>query len=68
MVDALNYIRLGYCDVIVTGGSEAGVNIAGMAGFNAMHALSTRNDSLNLHLDLLILLVMVLYWVKVLEL
>ena len=35
MVDALNYIRLGYCDVIVTGGSEAGVNIAGMAGFNA---------------------------------
>ena len=45
MVDALNYIRLGYCDVIVTGGSEAGVNIAGMAGFNAMHALSTRNDS-----------------------
>ena len=45
MVDSLNYIRLGYCDVIVTGGSEAGVNIAGMAGFNAMHALSTRNDS-----------------------
>ena len=45
MVDALNYIRLGYCDVIVTGGSEAGVNIAGMAGFNAMHALSTRNDT-----------------------
>jgi 3-oxoacyl-[acyl-carrier-protein] synthase II len=45
MVDALNYIRLGYCDVIVTGGSEAGVNIAGMGGFNAMHALSTRNDS-----------------------
>ena len=45
MVDALNYIRLGYCDVIVTGGSEAGVNIAGMAGFNAMHALSTRNDA-----------------------
>ena len=45
MVDSLNYIRLGYCDVVVTGGSEAGVNIAGMAGFNAMHALSTRNDS-----------------------
>ena len=45
MVDALNYIRLGYCDVVVTGGSEAGVNIAGMAGFNAMHALSTRNES-----------------------
>ena len=45
LVDALNYIRLGYCDVIVSGGSEAGVNITGMAGFNAMHALSTRNDS-----------------------
>jgi len=44
-VDSLNYIRLGYCDVIVSGGSEAGVNITGMAGFNAMHALSTRNDS-----------------------
>ena len=45
MIDALNYIRLGYCDVIVTGGSEAAVTIAGMGGFSAMHALSTRNDS-----------------------
>ena len=45
LADSLNYIRLGYCDVIVSGGSEAGVNITGMAGFNAMHALSTRNDS-----------------------
>ena len=45
LVDSLNYIRLGHCDIIVTGGSEAGVNIAGMAGFNAMHALSTRNES-----------------------
>lgn len=45
MIDALNYIRLGICDVIVTGGSEAAVTIAGMGGFNAMHALSTRNDS-----------------------
>lgn len=44
MIDALNYIRLGHCDVIVTGGSEAAVTIAGMGGFNAMHALSTRND------------------------
>jgi len=44
MVDALNYIRLGHCDVIITGGSEAGVNKAGMGGFNAMHALSTRNE------------------------
>ncbi len=46
MIDALNYIRLGYCDVVVTGGSEAAVTIAGMGGFNAMHALSTRNDSM----------------------
>ena len=45
LTDSLNYIRLGYCDVIVSGGSEAGVNITGMSGFNAMHALSTRNDS-----------------------
>ena len=45
MIDALNTIRLGYCDVIVTGGSEAAVTIAGMGGFNAMHALSTRNES-----------------------
>ncbi|PIB31352.1 beta-ketoacyl-[acyl-carrier-protein] synthase II [Maribacter sp. 4U21] len=45
MIDALNYIRLGHCDVVVTGGSEAAVTIAGMGGFGAMHALSTRNDS-----------------------
>ncbi|CAH8287609.1 3-oxoacyl-[acyl-carrier-protein] synthase II [Mariniflexile fucanivorans] len=45
MFDALNSIRLGHCDVIVTGGSEAAVTIAGMGGFNAMHALSTRNES-----------------------
>jgi len=45
MIDALNYIRLGACDIIVTGGSEAAVTIAGMGGFNAMHALSTRNES-----------------------
>ncbi|QNJ97575.1 beta-ketoacyl-ACP synthase II [Constantimarinum furrinae] len=45
MIDALNYIRLGHCDIIVTGGSEAAVTQAGMGGFNAMHALSTRNDS-----------------------
>ncbi len=45
LFDALNSIRLGYCDVIVTGGSEAAVTIAGMGGFNAMHALSTRNES-----------------------
>ncbi|PKA83011.1 3-oxoacyl-[acyl-carrier-protein] synthase II [Ulvibacter sp. MAR_2010_11] len=45
MIDALNYIRLGHCDIIVTGGSEAAVTKAGMGGFNAMHALSTRNES-----------------------
>jgi 3-oxoacyl-[acyl-carrier-protein] synthase II len=45
MIDAFNYIRLGMCDVIITGGSEAAVTIAGMGGFNSMHALSTRNDS-----------------------
>lgn len=44
LIDAFNYIRLGHADVMVTGGSEAAVTIAGMGGFNAMHALSTRND------------------------
>jgi len=44
MIDALNYIRLGYADVIVTGGSEAAVTKAGIGGFNAMHALSIRNE------------------------
>ena len=44
IIDALNYIRLGYADVIVTGGSEAAITQAGMGGFNALHALSTRND------------------------
>ena len=44
MIDALNYIRLGYADVMITGGSEAGVTKAGIGGFNAMHALSKRNE------------------------
>ncbi len=44
IIDALNTIRLGYADVIVTGGSEAAIAQAGVGGFNAMHALSTRND------------------------
>jgi 3-oxoacyl-[acyl-carrier-protein] synthase II len=44
LIDAFNYIRLGHADVIVSGGSEAAVTIAGMGGFNALHALSTRND------------------------
>ena len=45
LIDAFNYIRLGMCDVIISGGSEAAVTIAGMGGFNSMHALSTRNES-----------------------
>uniref|UniRef100_UPI003F6BAFF4 beta-ketoacyl-ACP synthase II n=1 Tax=Polaribacter sp. TaxID=1920175 RepID=UPI003F6BAFF4 len=45
MIDALNYIRLGHCDIIVTGGSEAAVTQAGVGGFNAMKALSERNDN-----------------------
>lgn len=44
IIDAFNYIRLGHADIMITGGSEAAVTIAGMGGFNAMHALSTRND------------------------
>lgn len=44
MIDAFNYIRLGMADIIISGGSEAIINEAGMGGFNAMHALSTRND------------------------
>jgi 3-oxoacyl-[acyl-carrier-protein] synthase II len=42
--DAFNMIRLGKADLFITGGSEAGVNTAGVGGFNALHALSTRND------------------------
>lgn len=45
LIDALMYIRLGKADMIVAGGSEAAVNESGVGGFNAMHALSTRNDS-----------------------
>ena len=45
MIDALNYIRLGYCDVIVTGGSEAAIAVAGVGGFSSMQALSTRNET-----------------------
>ena len=44
IIDAYNYIRLGEADIFVSGGSEAAVTIAGMGGFNSMHALSTRND------------------------
>jgi 3-oxoacyl-[acyl-carrier-protein] synthase II len=45
LIDAFNTIRLGQADVILSGGSEAAVNEAGIGGFNAMHALSERNDS-----------------------
>ena len=44
LADSYNYIRLGKADVFVTGGSEAAINPAGVGGFNAMHAISTRND------------------------
>tara|TARA_B100000767_G_scaffold113854_1_gene108653 strand:+ start:25418 stop:26668 length:1251 start_codon:yes stop_codon:yes gene_type:complete len=44
IIDSLNYIRLNHADVMIAGGSEAGVTYAGIGGFNAMHALSTRND------------------------
>lgn len=45
LIDAFTYIRLGKADIIVSGGSEASVNEAGVGGFNAMQALSERNDS-----------------------
>lgn len=44
MADAFNYIRLGYADAFVVGGSEAAINPPGVGGFNAMHAISVRND------------------------
>lgn len=45
LIDAFNYIRLGKADVIIAGGAEAAIFPSGVGGFNAMHALSTRNDS-----------------------
>lgn len=45
IIDAVNLIRLGKADIIITGGSEAAITDSGICGFNAMHALSTRNDS-----------------------
>ena len=44
IIDALNYIKMDFADIILTGGSEAAVTYAGIGGFNSMHALSTRND------------------------
>ena len=45
LIDALNYIRLNHADVMVTGGSESAITETGIGGFNALHALSERNDS-----------------------
>jgi len=45
LIDAFNYIRLGMMNVCISGGSEAAVTNAGMGGFNALKALSERNDS-----------------------
>ena len=45
LIDAFNYIKWGKADIFITGGSEASINEAGVGGFNAMHALSTRNES-----------------------
>lgn len=45
IADAFNYIRLGKANAIVAGGAEAAVAIVGIGGFNAMNAISTRNDS-----------------------
>jgi 3-oxoacyl-[acyl-carrier-protein] synthase II len=44
MIDAATYIRLGKANIFIAGGSEAAITQAGVGGFNAMHALSTRND------------------------
>jgi 3-oxoacyl-[acyl-carrier-protein] synthase II len=44
MIEAFTMIRLGKADIMITGGSEAAVNEAGIAGFNSMRAISTRND------------------------
>jgi 3-oxoacyl-[acyl-carrier-protein] synthase II len=44
IIDAFNYIRMGKADIFITGGSEAAINEAGVGGFNAMKALSERND------------------------
>ena len=44
MIDAATYIRLGKANIFIAGGSEAAITQAGVGGFNAMRALSTRND------------------------
>ncbi len=44
IIDSFNYLRLGFADAMVTGGSEAAVTVPGIGGFNAMKALSERNE------------------------
>ncbi|MFA5195289.1 MAG: beta-ketoacyl synthase N-terminal-like domain-containing protein, partial [Bacteroidales bacterium] len=44
IIDAYNYIRLGKASIMISGGSEAAIGVCGIGGFNAMHAISTRND------------------------
>ena len=45
IIDAFNYIQLGYANLFISGGSEAAINEAGVGGFNALKALSERNES-----------------------
>src|SRR3546814_10937285 len=49
IIESFYLIRMGKADMMVTGGSEAIINEVGIGGFNAMHALSTRNDSPETH-------------------
>ncbi|MXV39082.1 beta-ketoacyl-ACP synthase II [Flavobacteriaceae bacterium Ap0902] len=44
LIDAFNLIRLGKADAILSGGSEAAITASGVGGFNALHAMSTRNE------------------------
>jgi 3-oxoacyl-[acyl-carrier-protein] synthase II len=44
IIEAFNTIRMGKAEIMISGGSEASVNAAGIAGFNSMRAISTRND------------------------
>lgn len=44
IIEAMNYVRWNKADIMITGGSEAAINEAGVGGFNALKALSTRND------------------------
>ena len=61
----LRYIEYGDCDVVLAGGAEASICGTGVAGFNSLKALSTRNDDPKLPHALGIKIAMVLSWVKV---